>query len=256
MPLQDISAVIITRDASRTLERTLDALRAFEEVVVYDNGSADDTVALAGRYPNVSIHRGEFQGFGPTRNRAATRASREWIFSVDADERPDRELLESLDRAALDDSTTVFAVHRENRFMGRAVHRGGWGNEWKRRLYHRGRVAWEPVPVHERLQRPPGQRVTRLEGLLVHDAITDIGQFLDKTRHYSALRAPDLRPLNPALIWLRAVWAFLRSYLLQLGCLAGWRGLVIAWSDANGVFFKYMRAWADRASRRERGDDG
>jgi hypothetical protein len=46
---------------------------------------------------------------------------------------------------------------------------------------------------------------------------------------------------------LRAVWAFWRTYLLQLGILEGWRGLVIAWSNANGVFFKYMKAYADAA---------
>lgn len=29
-----------------------------------------------------------------------------------------------------------------------------------------------------------------------------------------------------------------------LGSLAGSRGLAIAWSDANGVFYKYMRAYS------------
>jgi hypothetical protein len=27
---------------------------------------------------------------------------------------------------------------------------------------------------------------------------------------------------------------------------AGWRGLVIAWNEANGVFYKYIKVYADR----------
>ena len=48
------------------------------------------------------------------------------------------------------------------------------------------------------------------------------------------------------MAFLSSFWAFVRSYLLQLGFLDGWRGLVIAVCDANGVFFKYMKPYVDR----------
>jgi hypothetical protein len=57
--------------------------------------------------------------------------------------------------------------------------------------------------------------------------------------------------MPPLVILLRAVWAFWRTWLLQGGILDGWRGLVIAWSNANGVFFKYMKPYADHAIRAE-----
>lgn len=250
MKLQPISAVIITRDAQHTLKATLDALHGFGDVVVYDNGSSDDTVRIAGEYANVVVHTGTFDGFGPTRNRAAELASHDWIFSIDADERPDESLLQALTGAELNDPQRVFAMLRENRFMGETIRRGGWGDEWKRRLYHRGEVQWENVAVHERLVSAPDQSVVRLPGRIVHDAVNDLGDFMDKTRRYAALRAPELPALHPGLIFLRANWAFWRSYLWQLGCLAGWRGLVIAWSNANGVFFKYMQAWVNHKKDR------
>ena len=52
--------------------------------------------------------------------------------------------------------------------------------------------------------------------------------------------------MHPALIVLRSFFAFFRSYILRAGVLAGWRGLVIAWNESNGVFFKYMKIYADQ----------
>lgn len=255
MGLERISAVIITRDAGETLAATLDALSGLAEVVVYDNGSIDDTLAVAGGFSNVRVVEGTFDGFGSTRNRAAEYAANDWILGIDADERPDDHLLAALEQAPLDDPARVFALLRDNRFLGRSIRHAGWGREWKRRLYNRTRTAWRDEPVHERLESPPGQTVTRLGGRLIHDAVTDLGQFLDKTRRYSALRAPRLPARHPLVILLSAWWAFLRTYFLRLGMLEGWRGLVIAWSNANGVFFKYMRAYAARTERKQERKD-
>lgn len=255
MSLDQISAVIITRNAAPTLAATLDALQALPEVVIYDNGSTDDTPDIAQRYWNTRVVEGTFEGFGPTRNQAAEYAAHDWIFSIDADERPDTALMGSLDAANLDDPGRVYAVHRENWMMGRPVRVGGWGGDWLVRLYHRRRAGFTDAAVHESVVAD-GLRVERLDGLLIHRAVEDLGDFLDKVRRYSALRAPGIRPVHPALIVPRAAWAFLRSYLVQLGCLAGWRGLAIAWSNANGVFYKYLRAWARHRrgieSRKER----
>lgn len=55
-----VSVVIITLNASQTLSMTLDALDKFEEVVIYDNGSTDDTLSIATRYSNVSLYQGDF----------------------------------------------------------------------------------------------------------------------------------------------------------------------------------------------------
>ena len=62
--LDQISVVIITRNAAATLADTLESTRNFAEVVVYDNGSDDATMQLAQAHANVSLHQGDFMGFG------------------------------------------------------------------------------------------------------------------------------------------------------------------------------------------------
>ena len=123
--LSRISAVLMVRDAEVTLAATLDGLKRFGEVVVFDNGSKDRTLEIAKRYPNVAIHQGEFSGFGPTRNKAASLAKNDWVFSIDADEVPDEALLAAMDALPLDRAEAAYCVERQNYLLGKRVKHAG-----------------------------------------------------------------------------------------------------------------------------------
>ena len=249
--LTGISAVMITRDAGATLAECLASLEAFPEVLVFDNGSTDDTAEIASRFANVRLERGEFTGFGPTRNKAAELASHDWIFAVDSDEIASAVLLTSLALAERDDPARIYRIERHNYFMGKRVRHGGWGRDWLARLYHRGHHRFSDAAVHESVVLDSRSRPERLEGELLHLAVRELGQFLVKVDRYSELRSQAARRVHhPVGIFFRAAWAFFRTYVLRLGVLDGWRGLVIAWSNANGVFFKYMKPYAARRAER------
>lgn len=241
-----ISAVIISRDAEETIGATLESLRGFAEVVVYDNGSTDRTIDIARRFPNVCLHEGEFIGFGPTKNRAAELAVNDWVLSIDADERVSPELAESLAGCDLSDPAAAYEVLRVNYLRGKPVRHSGWGGDWLLRVYNRSSTRVSDAPVHEVVQPPFGGRVARLRGELSHDAVRELGQFLVKIDRYSeVVRRESPRVMSLPVIFLRSLWTFLRVYVFRLGFLDGWRGLVIAVGDANGVFFKYMKSYAD-----------
>ncbi len=239
-----ISAVLIVRDAARTLDRCLETLRSFDEVVVYDTGSKDESPQLAQAHPNVRFFATrEFPGFGPAKNRAVEFARNDWVFSLDADEFPDADLLRALSEWDKGDALRLGIVRRCNFLMGQPVRHGGWGDDQLARLFHRKRHRFSDAPVHERVLPREDSRRVLLPGELHHHTAPDLDRFFNKARDYTALSAPECRVLHPAVFFWRAVFAFFTSYILQLGFLAGWRGLVIAWSRANGVFFKYLRAW-------------
>ena len=251
-PALPISGVIITRDAEATLAACLQSLAPLAEVVVYDNGSADRTREIARGFPNVRLHTGPFLGFGPTKNHAAALASHPWVLSIDGDELLSPELAASLHGIDLSDPSVVYAVWRHNYMLGRWVRHSGWGQDWLPRIYHRETARLSDAMVHENLTWGPGVRVRRLNGPLRHDAVRQVGDMLTKVNRYSEIRRQSqATPLHPGLILLRSWWAFWRTYLLQGGWLDGWRGVAIAWSNANGVFYKYLKPYADRARRRE-----
>ena len=69
-----------------------------------------------------------------------------------------------------------------------------------------------------------------------------------KMHRYTMLKAAESdRTYPPVIILLKTFWAFIRSYLLRLGVLDGWRGLLISVSEANGVFYKYIVIYSKRA---------
>ena len=79
----NISAVMIVKNGARTICKTLDGLRKFDDVVVYDNGSTAETLEIDREYPNVQLIEGHFDGFGTTKNRAASYAVHDWVLIID-----------------------------------------------------------------------------------------------------------------------------------------------------------------------------
>lgn len=248
-----ISAVMIVRDAAATLRRALESLAWVAEVIVYDNGSRDDTRAIAAAFPNVRLVEGQFIGFGPTRNAATALAAHDWIFAIDSDESISGDLRVSLETADFSDPRVVFAVHRRNFVLGRAVRHSGWGNDWIVRLYNRTQAGYDNALVHERVRPGRGISVRRLHGYLDHDAVRRLGDFLVKIDRYTELhRGAPARMHSVPLICARGLWAALKSFILQGGVLDGWRGVVIAYCAAVNVLFKYMKPLADERQADER----
>ena len=69
-----LSVTILGKNSEKYLPEVLAALQTFDEVVVCDTGSSDQTMDIARRFPNVSLHQLPFTGFGPTHNAATALA--------------------------------------------------------------------------------------------------------------------------------------------------------------------------------------
>ncbi len=251
--LDQISIVIICKNAATTLQKTLESARDFDEVVIYDNGSEDASMDIASSFNNVTLYQGKFNGFGPTKYHAISLARHDWVFSLDADEIITVELKEYLRNWQPEGNNTAGYVLRKNFFMGRYVKRGGWGNDWLLRIFNRTTHQFNEALVHEKVPLTRQSKKQYLPYPIEHDAFQDIGQFLVKIDRYTEIRRNEgKKTFHPLLIVLRSLFAFFRSYIIRAGFIEGWRGLVIAWNEANGVFYKYMKRYVDLATEREK----
>lgn len=243
--LDQISVVIITRDAASTLDKTLASVSDFDEVVIYDNGSSDATLDIARAYPNVSLHQGGFLGFGPTKDHAVSLARNDWVLSLDADEEVSEELAAFLRTWEPVSDNCIGIVRRDHYLMGKRV--DGWGRDWLLRLFNRTTHRFNDSAVHEFVPTTPDSVPEKVPYPIRHNAIQHLGQCLQKIDKYTEIRREtSTKTFPPVIIVLRSFFAFFRSYILKGGFVAGWRGLVIAWNESNGVFYKYMKIYADR----------
>jgi hypothetical protein len=99
--------------------------------------------------------------------------------------------------------------------------------------------------VHEGLE--PVADVGRLTHPLEHTPYKDLAHHVRKLVLYAEWGALDMRDAGRRTrIWdlaLRPPWQFFRTYVLQLGVLEGWRGVVLCGLAGVSVFLKYARLW-------------
>ena len=242
--LRDISVVIIVKNGAKTIRNTLNALKPFSDVVLYDNGSVDDTLSIAQSYTNVTLIQGDFLGFGPTKNQAATYANNRWILSLDADEVLDADLVADLSQLRLDDNS-VYQLFRKNFYQNKHI-KHCWNNDKIVRLYHREKTAFNDKKVHESIKIPTGIVVKNLRGFINHYPYHSIADFIHKVDVYSTEFAKDnvgKKTASPVKAVLNGGFSFLKTYLLKRGFLDGYAGLVIAFSHMATNFYKYIKLY-------------
>jgi len=250
-PLERISATLITHNEAANIADALQSVAWADETVVVDSGSTDATLDISRRFTDKIFHR-DWTGYVDQKNFALERASHEWIFSLDADERPDAELVRELDalrRAGF--QKPGYRIPRVAYFMGRWIRHGDWYPDYQLRLFDRRQGRWQGGCVHEsvRIQGEPGL----LRGEMHHYSYRSLSDYLRRLEVYSSLAAADYQGRgttpNPFKLVTHPLATFLKSYLLKRGFLDGTPGLMIAVMGAVSVFFKYAKLYELKRSR-------
>ena len=214
----NISAVMIVKNGAVTIRKTLDSLEKFDDIVVYDNGSTDETVAIAREYSNVNLIEGNFDGFGTTKNRAATYAKNDWILSIDSDEVVDLELLHALQDKVLD-ARTIYVINAIAYYKDIQIRYSGWTDQKIRRLYNKTVTQFNDNFVHEHIIEE-GMNKELIEGNLKHYSYMSISDFIVKLDRYSTLFANDnvgRKSSSPAKAFFNGLYSFFRTYILKRG---------------------------------------
>lgn len=238
-----LSVIIITKNEETRLEPTLQSVSFADEIIVLDSGSSDGTVQLARRYTDRVIVEADWQGFGIQKNRALAHAACEWVLSVDADERVSPALRDEILSAIEHPIADVYEVPILGSYCGREIRHSGWWPDYKPRLFRRGDVHFTQDKVHERLDYRG--RLGRLHAPLQHETVRTLEEVLDKVNRYSTAGAEQAHAsgkrggLGRAM--LHGIWAFLRAYVIKRGFMDGREGFVLAVSNAEGTYYRYLK---------------
>jgi len=240
-----ISVVIITKNAERTLASCLDALRWATEIVILDNGSVDSTASIA-RERGVKFHTSDWHGFGPQKNLAIDLGSSHLILSIDSDEYVTPELAAEIKSViALSPLDDVFEIPRILKYCGKEMRHGGWSPEYVPRLFRKGCAHFSRSLVHERLIFESKSR--KLVNHIIHDSFDSLEDVLEKLNRYSSLGAQQLAEAGQgsSLItaFIHGLGAFFKTYVTKAGFLDGAEGFLLAVSNAEGAYYKYVKLY-------------
>lgn len=242
--MPSLSAIVITKNEAAKIEACLDSLAFCDERVVVDSGSSDDTVALAqAKGARVVLH--EWTGFGPQKNFALSLATGDWVLSLDADERVGPELARQIMNAIAAGEADGYEMPRLSTFCGRQMRHSGWYPDYVLRLFRRGRARFSNDSVHEHVICDG--KVARLSEPLIHHPVERLEDALSRMDRYSTAGADMMLSSGRRVSFLTGIlrgwWAFMRTYFLRLGFLDGREGFLLAVANAEGTYYRYMKAW-------------
>lgn len=232
-----ITALVNTYNAEQHLQKVLDAVGDFDEVLVVDMESTDRTVEIARRAGArvVTFPRGQYTIVEPARQFSIDQATHPWVLVVDADEIVTPHLREwCYNHASRPDAEQGVMIPRRNFFMGREM-RSLYPDPILR-FFRRDGVKW-PATIHA-IPQVPG-RVLRIdpshrELAFIHLANEGAGERIRKIERYSDReadrRATRRHPVTAMA--LKSPWLFVRRYLLKGGWHDGHEGLIYALLDA------------------------
>ena len=88
----EISLCMIVKNEEKVLARCLDSIAGLmDEIIIVDTGSTDKTKEIAGKYTDNIYDFEWIDDFAAARNFAFSKATKEYIYSADADEVLDEE---------------------------------------------------------------------------------------------------------------------------------------------------------------------
>ncbi|PJQ82780.1 glycosyl transferase family 2 [Campylobacter jejuni subsp. jejuni] len=248
MNLKQISVIIIVKNAEQTLLECLNSLKDFDEIILLNNESTDNTLNIANEFKkdfaNLHIYHSAFIGFGALKNLALSYAKNDWILSIDADEVLENECIKELKNLELQEDN-IIALSRKNLYKGKWIKACGWSPDYVLRIFNKNFTRFNDNLVHESLILPSNAKKIHLKNGLRHYAFRDISHLINKMQYYSSLWTKQNIHKKSGVLKanLRAFWTFFRNYFLKSGFLYGYKGFIISVCNALGVFFKYMKLY-------------
>ena len=247
-----ISAVILTLNEEANIGDCIDSVkRVAEEVIIMDSGSTDNTKSICMKR-GVRFVEEDWKGYSWNKNKGNELASNDHILSLDADERLDDRLVDSI-KQVQDKLGKAYSFNRLNNFYGRFLKRGGFYPDKKIRLFDRRVARWVGDHVHEYLQVDEGIEVKHLKGDLIHYTYSDLNDHKERISKYTKLGADKFRGKSKSYLlfkrYFTPFWRFVNSYFIKLGILEGKEGFHACRMHALTAKLQYANALKAKRSQ-------
>lgn len=240
-----LSVVIIAFNEEKNIARCIKSVMPVaDEITVVDSLSTDNTVQIC-KDLGANVYTQAFLGHVEQKNFAIGKARYPHILSLDADEALDEALTESILHAKQHWNHDGYSMNRLTNYCGRWIRFGGWYPDRKLRLWNSARGKWMGVNPHDEFIMEAGSSVRHLKGNILHFSYNSIRDHISQVNYFTEILARASLIKGKRTGYVRILFSplfkFVRDYILKLGFLDGYYGLVISIISSHATFLKYAK---------------
>lgn len=235
--MNKLSVVISAFNEEKNIEACLQSIKDFaDEIIVVDNDSTDSTSKIAKRYTTkIFTQKNDPEKIDLQKNFGFSKATGDWILSLDADERVTPELEKEIkekmkDSGLKNQEINGFWIPRKNIIFGTWIQHTGWYPDNQLRLFKKGKGKYISEHVHEHIT-VDGQ-VGTLQGMLVHQHYATVTEFISKMMVYAPNEAKNKLANGYIFSYLDALRfparEFISRFFAREGYKDGLHGLVLS----------------------------
>lgn len=243
-----LSVVISAYNEEKKIKDCLESVKWADEIIVVDNSSTDSTTAIAQKYTSHIYTQPNNLMLNINKNFGFSKASSDWILSLDADERITPQLHEEIKSqlSAVNPKFSGFWLPRKNIIFGKWIEHTGWYPDYQLRLFRKSHGRFEEKHIHEmvKLKGEAGY----FKNPFVHYNYESIAQFLHKTIViYAPNEASNKIQSGYILGYIDAIrlpWnEFLKRFFADKGYKDGFHGLMLSILMAFYHFVVFAYIW-------------
>ena len=240
-----VSVFIITQDEEQHIARAINSCKGFDEVIVVDSGSTDDTIKIAESLGAQVVHN-DWSGYARQKQYAMSLCKHDWVFNLDADEEVTPDVLEEVRTFIQQETYVALKFQRNDFFMGKFL------PSYIRRptnirlflkqhtQYHLDNLVHEGPSIQG--------KVKHTSVSFNHYGYSDIETLNRKYEYYSTLKAQEKfnkgkRPSRLKLLLISSL-EFIRFFIIYRYCLAGLRGYILSKQAAHYSFLKEAKLYS------------
>lgn len=247
------SVYIICQNEENHIQRVLESIKDFAEIIIVDSGSSDKTLEIASEYTK-NIHHQEWLGFAAQKEYAKNLCTQDWVLNLDADEQLTIELKEEIEKTISFNNVDGLDIKISSRFLGEFNHPSSKFNR-RVRFFRKSSGHYPPKLVHESIVIKG--KIQKADGFIYDYGTIDLETHLSKINSYSSLRADEKfnKGKKASLLKLLLVFplAFVKSFFIKRGFLNGTRGFVAAMNNSFYAFLKEAKLYEKVKSRNNNG---
>ncbi len=245
--MNKLSVVISAYNEEKNIKDCLESIKELaDEIIVVNNSSTDKTEEISKKYTKKIFN----QENNPLKidlqkNFGFSKATGDWILSLDADERVTSELAGEIKTVIENDANEGYWIPRKNMIFGKWIKSDMWWPDYQLKLFKNGKGKFEKSTIHKALQ-VAGQ-TEKLENYLIHNNYTSVSQFVIRLNSYTDLEAENRVSDGYRFSAFDAIRFpvddFVKTYFLQKGYQDGLHGLVLSILQAFYMEVVFAKLW-------------